>query len=111
MERLTTKFLRRWLAIPQCFRSVGLYSVGTKLQLPLSSLVEEYKVTKVRQYLTLRDCKDEKMRGARVNLEADRKWSVQDTVLEAELRLKQANIVGNVAVERLGLGTVTSTRC
>lgn len=110
MERLTTKFLRRWLAIPQCFSSVGLYSVGTKLQLPLSSLVEEYKVTKVRQHLTLRDSKDEKVRGARVNLEAGRKWSVQDTVREAELRLKQADIVGNVAVGRLGLGTITSTR-
>nr|XP_034331688.1 uncharacterized protein LOC117690947 [Crassostrea gigas] len=74
-ERLTTKFLRRWLAIPQCFNS-----------------------------------KDEKVRGARVNLEAGRKWSVQDTFREAELRLKQADIVGNVAVGRLGLGTITSTR-
>lgn len=31
----------------------GLYSVVTKPQLPRSSLVEEYKVTKVRQHLTL----------------------------------------------------------
>lgn len=29
----------------------------------------------------------------------------------AELRLKQADIVGNVSVGRLGLGTITSTRC
>lgn len=28
----------------------------------------------------------------------------------AELRLKQADIVGNVSVGRLGLGTITSTR-
>lgn len=58
----------------------------------------------------LRDSKDEKVSGAQVNLEAGREWSVQETVLEAELRLKQADIVGNVAVGRLGLGTVTSTR-
>lgn len=48
MERLTTKFLRRWLSIPHCFSSVGLYSAKTIFQLPPSSLIEEYKVTKVR---------------------------------------------------------------
>lgn len=59
---------------------------------------------------TLKDSKDEKVCGAKVNLEVGRKWSVQDTVLEAELRLKQADIEANVAVGRLSLGTVTSTR-
>uniref|UniRef100_A0A8W8MAC2 Uncharacterized protein n=1 Tax=Magallana gigas TaxID=29159 RepID=A0A8W8MAC2_MAGGI len=99
MERLTTKFLRRWLSIPHCFSSVGLYSAKTIFQLPPSSLIEEYKVTKVRQHLTLTDRKDEKVRGARVNLEAGRKWSVQETVLEAELHLKQAaDIVENVQI-------------
>lgn len=47
---------------------------------------------------------------ARVNLEAGRKRSVQETVMEAELRLKQVDIMGNVAVGRLGQRTVTSTR-
>lgn len=60
----------------------------------------------MRQYLTLRDSKDEKMRGARVNLEADRKWSVQETAMEAELRLKQTDFVRNVAVWKLVLEAV-----
>lgn len=64
----------------------------------------------MRQHLILKDSKDEKVRGARVNLEAGRKWSVQETVQEAELSLKQADIEEHVAVVRLGLGTVTSTR-
>lgn len=106
MECLTSKYLRRWLLIPQCFSSVRLYSAATKPQLLLLSLVEEYKVIKVQQHLTLRNSKDEKVRGARVNLEAGRKWSVQETVLEVELRLEQADIMENVAVGRLGLGTV-----
>lgn len=84
--------------------------VGTKLQLLLSSPVEEYKITKLRQHLTLRDNKDEKVCRDRVYLEADMGCFVQETVLESELRLKKADIVGNVEVGRLGLGTVTSTR-
>lgn len=74
MECLTTKYLRRWLLMPQCFSSVRLYGAATKPQLPLLSLVEKYKVIKV-QHLTLRNSKYEKVRGARVNLEAGRKCS------------------------------------
>lgn len=103
--------IERLTAMPQCFSSGRFYSAGTKLQL-LSSPVEEYKITKVRQYLTLRDNKDEKVRRDRAYLEADMGWFVKKTVLEeAELRLKKADIVGNVKVGRLGrLETVTSTR-
>lgn len=57
--------IERLTAIPQRFSSGRLYSAGTKqtkLQLLLSSPVEEYKVTKVLQYLTLRDNNDEKVR-------------------------------------------------
>ena len=53
MERLASGYLRRWLAVPRSFSSVCLYSSGTKLQLPLTSIAEEYKVTKVRQLLML----------------------------------------------------------
>lgn len=85
--------IERLTAMPQCFSSGRLYRAGTKLQLLLSSPVEEYKVTKVRQYLTRRDHKDEKVRRDRAYLEADMGWSVQETVLEeAELRLKKADM-------------------
>lgn len=88
--------IERLSAMPQCFSSGRLYRAGTKrtkLQLLLSSPVEEYKVTKVRQYLTRRDHKDEKVRRDRAYLEADMGWSVQETVLEeAELRLKKADM-------------------
>ena len=73
MERLASGYLRRWLAVPRSFSSVGLYSSGTKLQLPLTSIAEEYKVTKVRQLLMLRDSKDVKVREARVNNRSGRK--------------------------------------
>lgn len=110
MERLTTKFLRRWLSIPHCFSSVGLYSAKTIFQLPPSSLIEEYKVTKVRQHLKLRDHNDEKVCSDRVYLDADKGCFVEEMVLEAKLRLKKADIVGNAEVVKIGLGTVTSIR-
>lgn len=77
MERLVSGFLRRWLSVPKSFSSVGLYSSGSKLQLPLSSITEEFKVTKVRQHLMLRDSRDEKVRDANVRVKTGRKWSAE----------------------------------
>ncbi|RXN04866.1 hypothetical protein ROHU_009463 [Labeo rohita] len=43
VERKINKYLRRWLGIPPSFTSVGLYIRSGQLQLPLSSVVEEFK--------------------------------------------------------------------
>jgi len=55
MERTINSFLRRWKGVPKSFTSLGLYFTGSKLQVPLKSLTEEYKVTKARQIIMLRD--------------------------------------------------------
>lgn len=47
LERLISLFAKKWLGLPRCFRSIGLYQRGI-LELPLSSLEEEFKCTKVR---------------------------------------------------------------
>ena len=60
MERQINRHLRRWLGIPQCFSSVGLYSRTSKLQLPLSSIVAEFKTGKARLIVTLKDSRDER---------------------------------------------------
>lgn len=59
LGRKLNNFLRRWLAVPTSFCSIGLYSTGSKLQLPISSVVEEFKATKASQVLMLWDSKDE----------------------------------------------------
>lgn len=64
MERKLNTNLRRWLGVPRSFCSIGLYSAGSKLQLPITSVVEEYKVTKTRHTMMLRDSKDERVREA-----------------------------------------------
>jgi len=73
MERMESSYLRRWMGVPRSFSSIGLYGEGTKLQLPLKSLTEEFKVTKVRQVLLLRNSKDEKVREAKVKVKIGRK--------------------------------------
>ncbi|KAL6470906.1 hypothetical protein MHYP_G00195560 [Metynnis hypsauchen] len=42
LERLVNAYVRRWLGLPRCMSSVGLYVDGP-LSLPISSLTEEYK--------------------------------------------------------------------
>ena len=90
--------------------SIGLYSTGSKLQLPLSSLVEEYKVAKVRQAVMLRDSNDKYVSGAGIKLRSGRKWQVEEAVNLAEERLRQSDIIGTVTHGRLGLGCITRSR-
>lgn len=68
LERTINKHLRKWLGLPPIFTSIGLYSRTSKLQLPFTSLVEEYKVGKARLVMTLKDSKDEKVRAAGVEV-------------------------------------------
>ncbi|KAK0142173.1 hypothetical protein N1851_020155 [Merluccius polli] len=46
LERKINTYLRRRLGIPRSYCSIDLYSTGSKLQLPVTSMVEEYKATK-----------------------------------------------------------------
>ena len=109
LERKLNTYLRRWLGVPRSFCSIGLYSTGSKLQLPISSVVEEYKATKTRQAMMLRDSKDERVREAGIAVRTGRKWSASKALKDAEDRLHHADIVGSVAQGRLGLGYTTRT--
>ena len=75
--------------------------------MPLKSLTEEYKVTKARQTIMLRDSGDEKVREAGVQVNTGRKWKADKAVGEAESRLRHSGIVGSVAQGRLGFGYIT----
>jgi len=101
LEMLISGHLRRWLGVPRSFSSVEYYSSGGKLQLPMKSLTEKFKVTKVRQVIMLRDSNDEKVKQARVGV---RKWKAAEAFKDAESRLHHRYIVGTVAVRRQGLG-------
>ncbi|XP_060584269.1 uncharacterized protein LOC132740392 [Ruditapes philippinarum] len=102
LERITSRHLRKWLGIPPSFSSVGLYGKTNKLQLPLSSLVEDFK--KTRLVLTLSDSPDEQIREAGIVTRTGRKWSATETVSQAKSSLMHKDIVGVTAVGRQGIG-------
>ena len=110
IERSVNKHLRRWLGVPPCFSSVGLYSKTAKLQLPLTSVVEEFKTGKARLVMTLKDSNDSHVRKAGVEVRTGRKWSAAKAVDEAESRLRHKDIVGAVCIGRQGLGTAHTPR-
>lgn len=47
LERKLKTYLRMWLGVQRSFCSIGLYSTVSKLQLPVTSVVKEYKATKI----------------------------------------------------------------
>ncbi|XP_071124333.1 uncharacterized protein [Mytilus edulis] len=83
IERKINSHLRRWLGVPRSFTAIGLYSRSSQLQLPLTSTLEEYKVSKGRLVMTLRDSKDSKISKAGIQTRSGRKWSARTAVDQA----------------------------
>ena len=52
----------------------------------MTSIVEEYKVAKVRNTMILRDNKYDKVQGAQLDHRTRLKWKAQDALDEAESR-------------------------
>ena len=48
LERKVNRYTSKWLGLPPALSSVVLYSRSTSLRLPLRSIVEEYKLSKIR---------------------------------------------------------------
>ena len=105
LEQTVSKHIRRWLGLPPSFSSIGLYSKSTKLQMPLNSLVEEFKVAKARLFLTLRDSADEKISRAGIEVRTWRKWLVNKAVEQAESNLQNQVIVWATNQGREVIGT------
>ena len=74
LESVTSRHLRKWLGITPSFTSIGLYGKSNKLQLTLSSLMEEFKTAKTKLMLTLSDSPDELIRDVGIVTRTDRKW-------------------------------------
>lgn len=57
MERTVTSYVKKWLGVPRCLTNISLYGKGV-LELPITSLTEEYKCSKVRLQITRKDSRD-----------------------------------------------------
>ncbi|XP_078322870.1 uncharacterized protein LOC144622162 [Crassostrea virginica] len=82
----------------------NIQSRTSQLQMPLSSVVEEFKIEKCRLVMTLRDSKDKKVSEAGVQIRTGRKWSASASVSQAESMLTLRDIIGNTCIGRQGLG-------
>ena len=68
LEKRINSRIRRWLGLPKCLSSAALYGGSNALQFPFKSLVEEYKVAKVRTSIQFMFSKDPKVTGAGVEV-------------------------------------------
>ncbi|XP_052271350.1 uncharacterized protein LOC127872054 [Dreissena polymorpha] len=109
-ESTINRYLRRWLGVPPSFTSIGLYGRTNQLQLPISSVVEEYKVAKARMVVTLKESSDDLIRMAGIETRTGRKWSASQAVSQAESILRHKDIVGTTTEGRQGLGMIKPQR-
>ena len=73
LEKRINSRLHRWLGLPKCLSSAALYGESNALQLPFKTLVEEYKVAKVRTSIQFMFSKDPKVTGAGVEVYTGKK--------------------------------------
>lgn len=95
LERGVTAYIKKWLGVPRCLTTISLYGDGI-LKLPITSLTEEYKCTKVRLQMTLNESRDIVVRENAPTLTTGRKWKPATALEEATSALRFAEIVGNV---------------
>ncbi|XP_035862163.1 uncharacterized protein LOC118496075 [Sander lucioperca] len=108
LERLVSSYVRKWLGLPRCLSSIGLYGKGM-LHLPISSLAEEYKCAKVRLEMMLLDSSDPFVAQAAPILATGRKWTPLAATEQAKAALRHKDIVGRMQEGGSGLGLGAST--
>jgi len=81
------------LGVPPSFTSFGLYSRSAKVQLPISSIVDEFKAGKVRFHTILQDSPVQVIREVQDEVKSGPKWTAERAVTEAETSLQAKDIV------------------
>ena len=108
IERRVSAFARKWLGAPRTLTSIALYSSSSKLRLPLSSLVEDFKVSKARLFMMLRDSADQVIHDAPPDIITGKKWSAADEVASATQELQLKEVMGATQTGKGGLGLKTN---
>ena len=104
IEQRCSVYIRKWLGLPKMLNTTALYGKGLQLELPLTSIVEEYKAGKVRTVMMLRYSNDGAIRENPPEVRSGRKWKAEDATDDAISVLQHADIVGAVQESRTGFG-------
>ncbi len=107
LERTVSSYIKKWLGLPRCLSNIGLYGKSA-LELPVSSLTEEYKCTKVRLDMTPTESQDAVIQAAAPRLATGSKWTPTEAIQQAKSSLRHGDIVGQVQQGRRGFGLGTS---
>ena len=99
--------MHKWLRVPPCFSKVGLYTNSGNLQPIISSLVEEFKIGKVRLHMMMKNSADEIIRKAYPEIKSGSKWSAVKAAQEAECSLRIKYIIGVTQTNRAGIGNTS----
>ena len=81
-----------------------MYCRQAKLKLPLKSIMEEFKSSKVRLQMMLDDSKDKVIKSLNLTLKTGRKWKVKDTIISAKENLAFKEVNSLTQTGRQGLG-------
>ena len=104
MQKKITMSLKRWLNLPNSLSNTCFYSTTSRLRLPYSSLVEEFKLTKARNLLIFEDSVDPCISNANINVDWGRKADTPAEVEQAKSSLHMQEIIGIPNKGREGLG-------
>lgn len=108
-ERRVSRFLK-WLGLPWSLSSIILYGKNNMLKLPISSLNEEFKVSRTRAVLQYRKSSDPKVSQAGIEVRTGRRWRAAEAMDVAESQLRHRALVWTVAQGRAVLGSSTMPR-
>lgn len=89
----------------------GHYGNSTQLGITVSSVMEEFKVTKCRLVMTLKESAGYRVARAVVQTRTGRKLSVKTSVDQAESMLYLRDIIGNTSLGRQGVGMSHFHQC
>ena len=104
MEKKMNCCIRKWLGLPPALTTLALYSKSAKLALPFKSLVEEYKISKIRTQLMLDNSSDPCIVNVGPSVGSGKGWTAGRDIREAEGSLQWSEKLGAVQPGRLGLG-------
>ena len=104
IEAKISAMVRKWLGVPRMLTTIALYGKTNKLSLPLTSLIEEYKVSKVRLQSMLCSSRDKKISSNPPTINVGRKWNVTEVLHSVNGMAKHEEVVGVIQNSRRGLG-------
>ena len=104
MEMKLNKAIRNWLALPLGLCAWGIYSRSSMLNLPFISLVEEYKVAKCWQHMTLSLLSDMNICSQEIPTSTGRKWKAEVAIGRAIVAERNWELISAVQSHQHSIG-------